>query len=72
MKAVVGAFNQEKALVGVFSWLLKFTDESVCSTTCEWTRGRTMSGRRYWIHSTTRVKVFLIQLGQVSTHCTLE
>ena len=40
--------------------------------TCEWTRGRTTRGRRYWIHSTTRVKVFPIQGGQVSTHCTLE
>ena len=35
----VGAFNQEKALVGAFSVIVKTdceTDRSVCSTTGEW------------------------------------
>ena len=33
MKALVGAFNQEKALVGTFSVILKSSGTSVCSST---------------------------------------
>ena len=36
MKALVGAFNQEKALVGAFSVIVKTgcgTDGSICGTT---------------------------------------
>ena len=38
MKALVGAFNQEKALVGAFSVIVKTgcgTDEALHSTTCD-------------------------------------
>ena len=41
MKALVGAFNQEKALVGAFSVIVKTscgTDGSFYSTSCEWQR----------------------------------
>ena len=37
MKALVGAFNQEKALVGAFSVIVKTgygTDGSICGTSC--------------------------------------
>ena len=39
MKALVGAFNQEKALVGAFSVIVKTscgTDGSICGTSWEW------------------------------------
>ena len=32
MKALVGAFNQEKAVVGAFSVIVQLTDGSICGT----------------------------------------
>ena len=48
MKALVGAFNQEKALVGAFSVIVKTgcgTDGSICGTTQHLLLGRDRNTR---------------------------
>ena len=50
MKALVGAFNQEKALVGAFSVIVKTdceTDGSICGTTRYPGRGRAQQIQGY-------------------------